>query len=73
MSRQDIIENRKNKFLNMGREKGLSNDLLSSDKLFVSNVGKLIDFKNKITRNKIYFLITIFIIIFLLTLLYQYL
>ena len=34
MSRQDIVEHRKNKFLNIGREKSLSNDLLSSDKLF---------------------------------------
>ncbi len=73
MSRQDIIDHRKNKFLNMGRDKGLSNDILSSDKLFVNNVSKLIEIKNKIIKNKIYVFTTVFIIIFILIILYQYL
>ena len=37
MSRQDIIEHRKNKFLRIGRERNLSEGTLSSEKLFSKN------------------------------------
>ena len=54
MSRQDIVEHRKNKFLNIGREKDLSNDLLSSDKLFSSGANNFFSVKNKIEKKKFY-------------------
>ena len=54
MSRQDIVEHRKNKFLNIGREKDLSNDLLSSDKLFSSGANNFFSVKNKIKKKKFY-------------------
>ncbi len=54
MSRQDIVEHRKNKFLNIGREKDLSNDLLSSDKLFSSGSNNFFSVKNKIEKKKFY-------------------
>ena len=52
MSRQDIIEHRKNKFLNIGRDKSLSNNVLSSDELFSESVSKIFDVKNKIFGKK---------------------
>ena len=54
MSRQDIVEHRKNKFLNIGREKDLPNDLLSSDKLFSSGANNFFSVKNKIEKKKFY-------------------
>ena len=54
MSRQDIVEHRKNKFLNIGRKKDLPNDLLSSDKLFSSGANNFFSVKNKIEKKKIY-------------------
>mgnify|MGYP001340981454 FL=1 len=54
MSRQDIIEHRKNKFLNIGREKSLSDNVLSSNDLFSNNVSKIFDVKNKIRSKKFY-------------------
>ena len=62
MSRQDIIKHRKNKFLNIGRDKDVSNDLLSSNKLFSGRVDNFFDFKNKLINKKTYFFIFIFII-----------
>ena len=62
MSRQDIIEHRKNKFLNIGRETVVSNDTLSSDKLFSSSVNKIFYAKNKIwTKNR--FIISVIFVI----------
>ena len=62
MSRQDIIEHRKNKFLNIGRGKGLSTGTLSSDKLFSNGVNKIFYVKNKIwTKNR--FIISVIFII----------
>ena len=69
MSRQDIIEHRKNKFLNIGREKGLSNEALSSDKLFVGGDNNFFGVKNKIAKNKFYiFIFAVVLILFFLTL-----
>ncbi len=62
MSRRDIIEHRKNKFLSIGRDKDVSNDLLSSDKLFSGRVDNFFDLKNKLVNKKTYFFIFIFII-----------
>ena len=62
MSRQDIIKHRKNKFLNIGRDKDVSNDLLSSNKLFSGRVDNFFDFKNKLINKKTYFFIFVFII-----------
>jgi len=60
MSRQDIIEHRKNKFLNIGREKSLSDNVLSSNDLFSNNVSKIFDVKNKIRSKKFYGFLLIF-------------
>ena len=52
-SREEIIALKKDKFLNIGRDKGLSNNILSSDKLFTKNtfdilkIGKFFVSKNK--------------------------
>ena len=62
MSRQDIIEHRKNKFLNIGRETSVSNDVLSSDKLFSNSVNKIFYAKNKIWTKKRFIISVIFII-----------
>ncbi len=69
MSREEIIEHRKNKFLNIGRDKGLSNDLLSSDKLFVGGISNFSDVKNKIVQKKAYIFILIFVLSLLILLL----
>ena len=71
MSRQDIIEHRKNKFLNIGREKGLSTGALSSDQLFSEGVNKIFYVKNKIWKKKtLIFLIILTIAVLFLSLLY---
>ena len=62
MTRQDIIAHRKNKFLNIGREKGLSSGSLSSEKLFSNSVKNFAAIKNKIIVNRINIYILIFII-----------
>ena len=62
MSRQDIIEQRKKKFLNIGREKGLSTSTLSSDKLFSNGVNKIFYVKNKIWTNYRFIISVIFVI-----------
>ena len=73
MSRQDIIEHRKNKFLNIGREKGLSNDLLSHDELFNSGPNIFFGVKNKIRKKKTYiFILVIVVFLFFLSLFIQY-
>ena len=59
MSRKDIIEHRKKKFLNIGRDKCLSKDFLSSDDLFSDGVSKIFDVRKKIKNKKIYFFLTI--------------
>ena len=71
MSREDVIEHRKNKFLNIGREKNLSNDLLSSDKLFISGADNLFGVKNKIGKKKTYIFITVITIILLFLVFYK--
>ena len=69
MSRQDIIEHRKNKFLNIGRETSVSKEFLSSDKLFSNSVNKIFYVKNKIWKKKIYYFI-IFLLEFCVYLLF---
>ncbi len=59
MSRQEIVEHRKNKYLNIGRDKGLSKDLLSSDNLFSGRVTNIFNVKEKFGKNKIYIFILI--------------
>ena len=54
MSRQEIIEHRKNKYLNIGRDKGLSKNLLSSDDLFSGKVTNIFNVKEKFGKNKTY-------------------
>ena len=55
MSRQDIIEHRKNKFLNIGRDKAISNNVLSSDNLFSDRVSKIFNVRKKIWKKKTYY------------------
>ena len=62
MSRQEIIEHRKNKFLNIGRNKSITNGLLSKDDLFSDNVSKIFDVKNKIVNKKMYIISLVFAI-----------
>ena len=71
MSRQEIIEDRKNKFLNIGRDKDITNGLLSKDDLFSNNVSKIFDVKNKIVNKKIYIISLIFAIGVLSLLIFQ--
>ena len=70
MSRQDIIDHRKNKFLNIGRNKNLSNNLLSSENLFSDRVSKIFNVRNKIGKKKTYtfLFISIFSILILFVL-----
>ena len=66
MSRQDIIDQRKNKFLNIGREKKLSKQALSSEELFSNSVNKIFNTKNSFWKNKFVIFPTVFIILILL-------
>ena len=68
MSRQEIINHRKNKFLNIGRNQTISNGDLSSDELFSGKVNKIFNVKNKIKSKKTYIfgLIVVTLILFLL-------
>ena len=52
MSRQDIVEHRKNKFLNIGRGKSLRENLLSFDKLFNNGTNNFFGVKNKLEKKK---------------------
>ena len=61
MSRQDILEHRKNKFLNIGRNKNLSNNVLSSEDLFSERISNIFDVRNKIGRKKTYTFLLIFL------------
>ena len=71
MSRQEIMEHRKNKFLNIGRNKGITNGLLSKDDLFSDNVSKIFDVKNKIVSKKIYIIPLFFLVVILFLLFSQ--
>ncbi len=69
LSRQDIINHRKNKFLNIGRDKGISNYNLSSNDLFSNSVNKIFDVRKNFGGKKMYiFLSIVLIIIIILTL-----
>ena len=61
MSKQDILDHRKNKFLNIGRDKSVSNHLLSSDELFSEGVKKIFDVRKKIGGKKTYALLLLFL------------
>ena len=54
MSRQDVIDQRKNKFLSIGRDQSVSNTLLSSDDLFSGGVNKIFDVRKKIGEKNFY-------------------
>ncbi|MDC3100149.1 acetyl-CoA carboxylase carboxyltransferase subunit alpha [Candidatus Pelagibacter sp.] len=71
MSRQDIIEHRKNKFLNIGRDKAISNNVLSSDNLFSDRVSKMFNVRKKIGNKKTYSFIVIFVLGILSLLIFQ--
>ena len=53
MSRQDIIEHRKNKFLKSAEKEIFQNNVLSSEKLFSKSVNKMFQVKSKLD-NKIF-------------------
>ena len=65
MSREEIIEQKKNKFLNIGRENSLSKNTLSSDDLFSGNMNKIFHVKNKILNKKVIIISLVLIIGFL--------
>ena len=69
-SREEIITLKKEKFLNIGRDKGLSNNILSSNKLFTKNTLDILKSGKLFLSKKKYF---IFIILFLLVLTLTYL
>ena len=71
MSRKDIIEHRKNKFLNIGRDKVLPNNILSSNELFSDSVSKIFDVRKKIGGKKTYTILVIFLIGFFSLFMYQ--
>ena len=61
MSKQDILDHRKNKFLNIGRDKSVPNHLLSSEELFSEGVKKIFDVRKKISGKKTYALLLLFL------------
>ena len=68
-SREEIVSLKKDKFLNIGRNKGLSNNILSSDKLFTNNTLDILKSgKSFLIKKKNAILIILFIII--LTIIY---
>ena len=69
MSRQDIVEHRKNKFLDIGRKKRLRDDLLSSGKLFANETNKFFGVNNKLGKKKTYISIIIIAIVLILLIL----
>ena len=58
LSREEILNHRKQKFLSIGRKKGLSKDVDSKDKMTMEK-NILFDLKQKINRNKIVISITL--------------
>ena len=65
MNKEQILLHRKNKFLSIGRGRGLSSGTTSSDNLSMkTNV--LNKFLNKFLNNKNYFIISIFVTILIL-------
>ena len=66
MSRQDIISHRKSKFLNIGRDKPISNDNLSSKDLFYYRANKIFDVRKNFEGKKLYIFLTIFFIVILI-------
>ncbi len=71
MSREEIIEQKKSKFINIGREKAISKNTLSSDDLFSGNKNKILHVKNKILNKKVIIISFVITILFLfLSLLY---
>ena len=71
MSRLEIIEHRKNKFLNIGRDKVLPNNVLSSEDLFTDSVIKIFNIKKNIKKKKIYILSVIILISLVSVSIYQ--
>ena len=69
MSRQDIVEHRKNKFLDIGRKKSLRDDLLSSGKLFANETNNFFGVNNKLGKKKTYISIIIIAIVLILLIL----
>ena len=65
LSREEVILDKKNKFLSIGREKGLSKNILSSDELFVKNRLNLIKKIMPYIKKYKYYLGVFFISIFL--------
>ena len=65
MDKEQILSHRKNKFLSIGRSRGLSSGSITSDNLSMkTNV--LDKFFNKFLNNKSYFIISIFVAILIL-------
>ena len=60
LTRQDIINHRKNKFLNVGRDKVISNNNLSSNDLFSNRVNKIFDVRQNFEVKKCTFFINCF-------------
>ncbi len=71
MTGREVIEHRKNKFLNIGRDKGLLNENLSSDELFSGGINKFFVFKDKLKNKKFINFLMIFIIGILSLLIFQ--
>ena len=66
LTRQDIINHRKNKFLNVGRDKVISNNNLSSNDLFSNRVNKIFDVRQNFGGKKMYFFLSIVLIVILI-------
>ena len=64
-SREEIITLKKEKFLNIGRDKGLSNNILSSDKLFKKNTLNILKSGKLVLSKKKYFIFTILLLLVL--------
>ena len=64
-SREEIITLKKEKFLNIGRDKGLSNNILSSDKLFTKNTLNILKSGKLVLSKKKYFIFTILLLLVL--------
>ena len=64
-SREEIISLKKEKFLNIGRDKGLSNNILSSDKLFTKNTLNILKSGKLVLSKKKYFIFTILLLLVL--------
>ena len=64
-SREEIITLKKEKFLNIGRDKGLSNNILSSNKLFTKNTLNILKSGKLVLSKKKYFIFTILLLLVL--------